>query len=38
MIEALWFGVKFMLVVMGLIATAIALFIFLLWWIENRAR
>lgn len=36
MIEALWFGVKFMLVVMGLIATAIALFISLLWWLENR--
>jgi hypothetical protein len=36
MVDALIFGVKFALSVMGLIAFAIALFIFLLWWIENR--
>jgi hypothetical protein len=36
MVDALIFGVKFMFAVIGLIATAIALFIFLLWWIENR--
>jgi hypothetical protein len=36
MIEALLFGIKFMLGVMGLTAIVVALFVLYLWWLERR--